>query len=895
MGVWIERIRVLMGIALLAHVPSVARGAPAIPNSTVTSNFFFIVHSNASSMIWVAPPTWKVMRDTAPPTGRSNAVTLHAARNEYEPVQVVVRATTAGTRALSLGNWAGPSAIVPAATLHDVSYGATACTNGNPDRLEPIAFGAARTLCAGSNHVFWLTVFVPTNASAGVYSNTITCTLPGTNVSFPIRVHVFDFTLPAETAFGSLVDFNFSGTTGDATEIKRWFHQHRLTPRAVTWPSGMQHNITWDNLTNPSRCTAFYDEGDQPALFSIRSLAQKFVAGSGFNDGVGFPNFIAQTFINSTQPRPTNFCGQSITGDPRGAQYGTAAYNAAWSNFLAALQKYCDPTVPAASGGNPFGHDYLSKAIYFVMNEPQDTNDYNLAAWLAQLSRQAAPKLRLMISEEAKPEIYNNPLYPGQGYDIWLAHLPTYSCAISNSLVRKRDHGEQTWWYSLPGDPAHFINPNQTNFINNSIPIQTTNRPVIETRMLTWLAWHHRVEGWSTSPLDVPMVTVSNGTNLVPTIRSELLREAMEDYEYFKLANGGQKAAPFQTNHADRFVSLIASSLTGFDRDPSKLHWLRLQLGRQISGEGASLPLLPLSTPRPYGSYAVDFGPGLSAFTFNGRNWIAIGWQFYDPAVTNAGWYVPDPTDTINPPGFGPLRVTTIGTGNTVQQTLMYDDFNRPVTFIFALANGTYDVGVCMGWPGLTRNQDQTIVTVNGIDFFGNRLANSPQAVPLITSVTNRITVVNESLVLEVGDQITRQYSIINYLTINAVSPSSPDGLDDAWQTLHFGSATNVLAAPNADPDGDRASNWLEFHSGTNPNSAASRPQITATFPATDSIELAWTSATNHLFRLDRSTNLSIWNVASNGVSATNGVTRTLLPRGTNAPQEFFRVIPLAP
>jgi hypothetical protein len=74
-----------------------------------------------STPCWVAPPTWKVLRDTAPPSARGEAIALHAARNEYEPVQVVVRATAAGTRALSLGNWAGPSAIVPLATLHDVS------------------------------------------------------------------------------------------------------------------------------------------------------------------------------------------------------------------------------------------------------------------------------------------------------------------------------------------------------------------------------------------------------------------------------------------------------------------------------------------------------------------------------------------------------------------------------------------------------------------------------------------------------------------------------------------------------------------------------------------------------------------------------------------------------
>jgi hypothetical protein len=861
-----------VAMTFLAVCVATAGAAPGIPNSTVASNFFFTVHSNTSSAVWVAPPTWKVMRDTVPPGARGAAITLHAARNEYEPVQIVFRAAAAGTRTLSLDAWEGPSRVSPVATLHDVSYGADTCATGNPDRLEPIDFGAAQTLCAGGNQVFWLTVFVPANAMAGVYSNALTCTVPGTNITIPLRVHVFDFALPGETSFGSLVDWSFSGALGDTTETKRWFHQHRLTPRTVTWPSAMQHNITWNSSANPSSCVAFYDEGDLPAQISIRSLAHKFVAGVDFNDGVGFPNFLAQSFVDNTQQRPALFCGQSIAGDPRGAQYGTAAYNAAWSSFLSALQNYCDPGVPPASGGNPFGHNYLSKAIYFVMSEPQNASDYNLAAWLAQLSRQAAPKLRLMISEEAKPEIYDNPLYPGQGYDIWLAHLPAYSSAMGNSLVRKRDHGEQTWWYSLAQDPAQFISPNQAN------------RSALDTRMLTWLAWHHRVEGWSTSGLDVPMMTASNGTIFVPTIRSELLREAMEDYEYFRLASGGQKAAPFQTNHADRFVSLIAGSLTGFDRDPSKLHWLRVQMGRQISGEGASSPLLPVAMPRPYGSYYIDFNTNGSPFTYGGRTWIPMGWQVFDPVTATAGWFVAN-TNT--------LRYASAASGNVVERTYIYDDFERLVTFAFALANGVYDVEVGAGRPG---GFSDMLVTVNGIDFFGNRLANAPQRLTnTYATVTNRITVANEMLLLEAGRQVGLGYNFLGYLAITAVGPSSPDGVDDAWQTLHFGSATNVLAGPNADPDGDGASNSLEFHSGTNPNSAASRPHTSATFPAADRIEIAFTSATNHLFRVDRSGDLLQWNIALNGVTATSGVTRVLLPREPGAPQEFFRVAPLAP
>ena len=866
------------GLAVVGTIPFLAEAAAPLPNSTVASNYFFTVHSNASSLIWVAPPTWRVMRDTAAPAAGGSGIDLYAARNEYEPVQVVTRATGAGTRSLSLGaTWTGPSGNVIAATLHDVSYGATACATGDPDRLNPIAFGSAQTVCVNSNQAFWLTVFVPTNALPGVYSNTLTCGLPGLTTNFPIRVHVFNFTLPAETAFGSFVYWSFTGTPTTDLEMKRWLAQHRLTPSVVTYPSAMIPSLTWDTSANPNPCGAFYDEGDQPAAYGIRWLAHQFVAGVGFNDGVGFPNFITHQLVSNLQPRPSTFCGQSIAGDPRGADYGTAAYNAAWGSYLAALQNYCDPNVSPNNGGNPFGHDYLSKAAYFVMNEPQNTTDYNLAAWLAQLSRQYAPKLRLMISVEAKPEIFNNPLYPNQGYDIWVAHLPTYSTAIGNALARRRDHGEQTWWYSVTTDPPHFINPNQAN------------RPAIETRILTWLAWQHRVEGWFASPDDSPMATFLGGSSFAPTIRSELLREAFEDYEYFKLANDGLKAQPFQPNLADKFVSPIAGTMTGYDRDPSKLHWLRMQLGKQLAGETVTAPLLPVAEARPYGSYYFNFQdpasfPTANPLNVNGRTWTKMGWQLYDQ-TNAAGWFVTSPGTLI----YGWASTSS---SNELQRSYIYDDFEWQVTFKLGLANGVYDVEAGVGRPG---GASLPLLTVNGQNFFGDRLANLQASLNGNAAVTQRVAVVHGSLVMEAGRQIGAGYTLLNYLGITGVSPSSPDGLDDLWQTANFGSATNALAAPSADPDGDGANNFAEFHFGTLPNSGGSRPFLNATLPSETKIQLQWSSASNHVFRLEQSTNLIAWTTAVPQFLATNSLSVATLPRIPGSPQGFFRIVPIAP
>lgn len=56
---------------------------------------------------------------------------------------------------------------------------------------------------------------------------------------------------------------------------------------------------------------------------------------------------------------------------------------------------------------------------------------------------------------------------------------------------------------------------------------------------------------------------------------------------------------------------------------------------------------------------------------------------------------------------------------------------------------------------------------------------------------------------------------------VNTVPDSDHDGLDDIWETAHFGNLTQTAAG---DFDSDGASNALEEAAGTDPNSGASKP-----------------------------------------------------------------------
>ncbi|MDB6110280.1 MAG: hypothetical protein JWR69_2030, partial [Pedosphaera sp.] len=59
---------------------------------------------------------------------------------------------------------------------------------------------------------------------------------------------------------------------------------------------------------------------------------------------------------------------------------------------------------------------------------------------------------------------------------------------------------------------------------------------------------------------------------------------------------------------------------------------------------------------------------------------------------------------------------------------------------------------------------------------------------------------------------------------VNTANPldGNGDGLPDAWQSQYFGTSTNPLAAPGADPDGDHFNNLQEYLAGTNPTDANS-------------------------------------------------------------------------
>jgi len=633
--------------------------------------------SSAELALWTAPATHKVRTHERAPEARRSGLRLSAARHELEPVQLLL-GPASGTVTASIDPFPDLGSA-QRLELAVVGYEA-----GWAEHLTPLGATGSVALSDGHAVPLWLTVYVPDDAPAGDHQSTLHLTpSAGAAIAVPVRLRVFDFALPQQIGFATQLNVSIAELIPDGGEVddaKTLLFEHRLTPKSVTWPSGFHWDITWDNPSSSDRCELFWDEPDEPDPYSIGWLARRYILGEGWN-GVGFPNAMAFQFVDNATPRPDNFCGLD-----RGDHDGSAEYNAEWQQFLGALQGYL------------VEHGYIDKAYYYVQNEPQNEADHRLAAHLCRLIKQAAPELRIAISEEPKPEIAEDS-EGACGYDIWIAHIRAYQQDYAHQ--RQQEYGETVWLYSLDHDPDPYFNPT------------LVERQGIHQRIIPWVSWHVRATGWAYYDAG----RFFDG--LRPTVRAELLREGIEDWEYLALANqragGGAVPEVLAAEPVDPTVDSVASSLTSWTRNPDALMALRHELGLYIEGSRESLPLLEApGTGRPRDRYFINFQdptgqPTAEPLVVGGNTYLKIGWQPYRDD-DGYGWY----GEYVGEPSIALYGYDEVDGYDEVQSSYLYDDYGRDNLFEFSLENGRYEVTMGAGRPARGYPNDPHNLTIEG-------------------------------------------------------------------------------------------------------------------------------------------------------------------------------------
>ncbi len=725
-------------------------------NCTPKGDLTFRLPSPSGATIWTTTTMDKVLREAVPPSPSGDAISIASALNEFEPFQLVARADSAASATITMSPFTGPGTLdrieirrVGYVTISEPSDASSIPSARVPDPLEPTAFGAAEALPAGENQPFWITVHVPSDAKPGDYTSTLTLTIGAASQQIPVKLHVFDFALPQQLGFDGNWNTSFQALGGSESldkvqQLKDFFFEHRLVPSGVAWPAGLNYNggIEYDCASG-----TFQQEDN---AYDFSQLGPKYIDGTGWN-GVGFPSFEIMQFVNNSTPRPQTFCGIDRGPD----HYGTAAYNAAWSKLLGAIDAYL-----VARGWQDEGY-------YYVQNEPQDQADYDVAAYLANLAKTAAPHLKIAISEEPKPQIAEHPSAQGHSYDLWWADLSHFQPAYA---AQRQAEGETVWWYFLYGDlPPHFN------------PI-TIDHPGIESRIAFWAAWKYRVRGfayysvtgWGSDPYanPRPQGTNQNGDGfllyppidgkLVTSIRWELLREGAEDWEYMRLAAAGSvPKVPSEASKCDETVSSAVSSVTSYTRDASALQHLRNQLGAMLEGKVDGCPVID---SEPAGAHErkawyVNFQdpsgePKQSPLVVDGHEWLKIGWDAYD-ADKGFGWSGP----FIGKPDIMKYQYLADAPVSELQKSIVYNDYGRTDTFTWDIVNGRYEVTVSVGWYAKTYSEHK--VVVEGKTLFDSE-ATTPDEPYEVRSV--EVDVADGNVTLEVGK--FDQYTMLNWMSM---------------------------------------------------------------------------------------------------------------------------------
>jgi len=758
--------------------------APSVGDCQTESYTYQLQQSTAALQFWTTTPGERIFKDDPTPDGVvGSEVKVYAARNEFEPFQIIVKPTESTDATVAIGDFgAGIEAEV-----YQVAYVHIEQATDNlgqvgdyPDPLWPLENGAEISLTANENTAFWFSLFVPPGTVSGDYTGSVQIG----GIEIPVRLHVFDFAIPDELHVKSQMNFSHStilnhyGVTGTGDnywmyvdKIKQYFIDHRLTPKSVLWSGGLTTNGSAPYIDYD--CNGVFTDND--GIWGFESPADIYLNGNGFNDGVGFPSFMSATFRNndsSSDQRPSTFCGHNRNaGDWYTADNPNSAYNQEWFEYVAAIENYLTNL------------GYLDKAYYYFANEPQDQTDYDAVAWYSQHLKAAAPNFKLMISEEPKSEIYDHPQYSGSKIDIWLPVLNNYDPIISHE--RAANHDEETWIYFLYGTRPPYFNP------------ITLDHPGIESKLTGWFLWKYRARGiayyslnnWSQNPWTNPMNTNHNGDlfmlyppsmnnspiaygannhRFVPSIRFELMRDSMEDYEYLYVLNNNSQPIVYQDNTSDPYSDKIINGLTGYTRDSEFMYNLRRLIGLYVGGEIAEIPDIqpPARHPRsqgPPGDYYINFQdpddqPQADPLVVDDNEYMKIGWIEYDQEL-GYGW-------------FGDLahvmyRYLDNGP-NELQRSVVYDDWGRQKVFEFDLPIGTYSVTVSVGWHN--RSYPHHKIDIEGVAFIDDE-ATTPTN-PYIVR-TDTVTVEDYKLSMDIG--IFDEYTMLNYLNIEALGqPEEP-------------------------------------------------------------------------------------------------------------------------
>jgi hypothetical protein len=535
---------------------------------------------------WTTSALVKVRPSDAPPSVRKD-VTLAAARNEFEAIQIVLRNDFASVPDIDveIGDFTGPSGSILSSnnvtlyferTMNLARPSSIAGEAGEwPDPLIPRVdrYEHERrnafpfTLPKGRSQPLWIETYVPLDTSPGHYQAKATIVSGSTTLAtIPFSLDVWSFTLPSTSSLKTAYGFN--GGAALKQHFGRYTNDSDMRAISQVYNrAALLHRIS--SFVGPMIPPPFtLEDGIMTVDWSLFDAdVGSFLDGTGLSAGDPLQGARATTVELRTH-------GSADT-DAKKILY--------WREWTRHFEE----------------KGWLGQLFNYLLDEPTAAQMPAVSS-SAVLAHQADLRLRNLVTSPRR-SVLEGPI------DIW---SPLINCFETKAgwpefcepTVSRHEYDTEIWWYQSCA--SHGCNIVGGEYFTGW-PSYVIDSGAVSNRIMPWMSWKYRIEG----ELYYNMVEAFNrdidplenvflhgghgegtlfypgrpaqigGTTQIPleSIRLKLIREGLEDYEYFVLLTNLADTAT-----ADRRVDQIVQNTHTFDPQPENLYRVRRELGEEI-------------------------------------------------------------------------------------------------------------------------------------------------------------------------------------------------------------------------------------------------------------------------------------------------------------------------
>ena len=525
----------------------------------------------------------KVFRGRPLPTATVPAVRLATARNEEEAVQFVVRPSVRMSNVRVEARMDGDFDVeVRRVGYLMIDYLADDMgARGNwPDPIFPQEKGGC-AIAAGENQPFWVSVKPGKAVKAGVHRGSIRVTGSAGTFTVPLEVRVFGFDFPdkvtCESAFGlawtTVFDYQRIKKREDKEAVVEkylaHFARHHIAPYSpLVLVNDPSYTIKWTKTEKKEDSVPVFDWTKWDAEVDRVLGKYHFTTLKLHLRGIG----------------GGDMSGTGGTRKFNGATEGTELFDIYISRYLKAIEDHLREK------------GILDRVYVYTFDEPLPQHFKYVNESLALLKKHA-PGLRRMVTVEPREEFVG-------GINLW--------CPITEEFNREASaaaqaRGEEVWWYITFSSKPPKVN-------------EHVEHAGVDMRVWLWQTWLEKVTGilmwevahWNRKSIHPDPAHPQNpyvdticwggerpwnsgeGRYIFPpvkcfettepvlegpvdSIRFEMLREGLEDYEYFAMLKKLDPKNPLLAVPAD-----VTTSTDEYSTDPSGMERHRIRLAKEL-------------------------------------------------------------------------------------------------------------------------------------------------------------------------------------------------------------------------------------------------------------------------------------------------------------------------